>query len=196
MISAFLVDFNDHGVEVASGYKNVSHRGYTNNILRFDNARIPRRRIMGPDGDGFRIVNQWLGPTRLTVAATCVARAERAFEIALNYSATREQFGQKIAHQLENQASPPFEVLFRQNFSFFEENKLQYFWNLLAELPAVDNKFEYFRQRKFEKHILKGVVVDVNIKSKLSNEVWYSGYAPYLDLITDATGKSIPGLQY
>jgi len=51
---------------------------------------------MGPEGDGFRIVNQWLGPTRLTVAATCVARAERAFEIALNYSATREQFGQKI----------------------------------------------------------------------------------------------------
>ena len=95
-ISAFLVDFSDHGVEVAPGYKNVSHRGYTNNILRFDNARIPRWRIMGPEGDGFRIVNQWLGPTRLTVAATCVARAERAFEIALNYSATREQFGQKI----------------------------------------------------------------------------------------------------
>jgi len=95
-ISAFLVDFSDPGVEVAPGYKNVSHRGYTNNILRFDNTRIPQWRIMGPEGDGFRLVNQWLGPTRLTVAATCVARAERAFEIALNYSVTREQFGQKI----------------------------------------------------------------------------------------------------
>ena len=95
-ISAFLVDFSDPGVEVAPGYKNVSHRGYTNNILRFDNTRIPQWRIMGPEGDGFRLVNQWLGPTRLTVAATCVARAERAFEIALNYSVSREQFGQKI----------------------------------------------------------------------------------------------------
>jgi acyl-CoA dehydrogenase len=95
-ISAFLVDFSDPGVEVAPGYKNVSHRGYTNNILRFDNTRIPQWRIMGAEGDGFRLVNQWLGPTRLTVAATCVARAERAFEIALNYSVTREQFGQKI----------------------------------------------------------------------------------------------------
>lgn len=95
-ISAFLVDFSDPGVEVAPGYKNVSHRGYTNNILRFDNARIPKWRIMGPEGDGFRLVNQWLGPTRLTVAATCVSRAERAFEIALNYSVSREQFGQKI----------------------------------------------------------------------------------------------------
>ena len=95
-ISAFLVDFSDPGVEVAPGYKNVSHRGYTNNILRFDNTRIPQWRILGPEGDGFRLVNQWLGPTRLTVAATCVARAERAFEIALNYSVSREQFGQKI----------------------------------------------------------------------------------------------------
>jgi acyl-CoA dehydrogenase len=96
-ISAFLVDFSDPGVEVAPGYKNVSHRGYTNNILRFDNTRIPQWRILGPEGDGFRLVNQWLGPTRLTVAATCVARAERAFEIALNYSVSREQFGQKIS---------------------------------------------------------------------------------------------------
>ena len=47
-------------------------------------------------GDGFRLVNEWLGPTRLTVAATCVARAERAFDIALKYASEREQFGQKI----------------------------------------------------------------------------------------------------
>ena len=95
-ISAFLVNFDDSGVEVSEGYKNVSHRGYSNNILRFNNVHLPEWRIMGPEGDGFRLVNEWLGPTRLTVAATSVARAERAFGIALNYSASREQFGQKI----------------------------------------------------------------------------------------------------
>ena len=95
-ISAFLVDFDDPGVEVLPGYRNVSHRGYPNNILRFDGARIPAWRIMGSEGDGFALVNEWLGPTRLTVAATCVARAERAFDIALAYAAEREQFGQKI----------------------------------------------------------------------------------------------------
>ena len=45
-ISAFLINFDDPGVEVAEGYKNVSHRGYTNNILRFNNVRIPEWRIM------------------------------------------------------------------------------------------------------------------------------------------------------
>jgi acyl-CoA dehydrogenase len=96
-ISAFLVNFDDPGVSVLPGYKNVSHRGYYNNVLQFEDTKIPAWRILGPEGDGFRIVNEWLGPTRLTVAATCVARAERAFDVALNFAAEREQFGQKIA---------------------------------------------------------------------------------------------------
>jgi alkylation response protein AidB-like acyl-CoA dehydrogenase len=81
---------------VAQGYKNVSHRGYTNNILNFNNVRIPEWRMLGSEGQGFQLINEWLGPTRLTVAATSVARAERAFDTALKYAATREQFGQKI----------------------------------------------------------------------------------------------------
>ena len=32
-------------------------------------------------------------------------------------------------------------------------------------------------------------------KFKLSLDVWYSGYSPYLDLINETTGKSINGLQ-
>ncbi len=95
-ISAFLVNFNDPGVEVLPGYKNVSHRGYYNNTIRFDHVIIPAWRMLGQEGDGFSMVNEWLGPTRLTVAATCVARAERAFDTALHYAAEREQFGQKI----------------------------------------------------------------------------------------------------
>jgi len=95
-ISAFLVDFSDSGVEVAKGYKNVSHRGYTNNILNFNNVRIPEWRMLGTEGQGFQLINEWLGPTRLTVAATSVSRAERAFDTALKYASTREQFGQKI----------------------------------------------------------------------------------------------------
>ena len=95
-ISAFLINFSDSGVEVAPGYKNVSHMGYTNNILNFNNVRIPEWRMLGTEGQGFQLINEWLGPTRLTVAATSVARAERAFDTALKYASTREQFGQKI----------------------------------------------------------------------------------------------------
>lgn len=43
------------------------------------------------------MANQWLGATRLQVAATSLGRAERAFEHALAYAAERRQFGQQIA---------------------------------------------------------------------------------------------------
>ena len=42
------------------------------------------------------MANEWLGATRLQVAATCLGRAERALQLALSWAAEREQFGQKI----------------------------------------------------------------------------------------------------
>ncbi|MEM6942517.1 MAG: acyl-CoA dehydrogenase family protein [Pseudomonadota bacterium] len=95
-ISTFLVDLDQPGVEVAKGYDHVGHRGYYNNILNFDDARVGGWQLLGEEGQGFELVNEWLGPGRLTVAATCQARAERAFEVALDWAANREQFGQKI----------------------------------------------------------------------------------------------------
>ncbi|MEO1552022.1 MAG: acyl-CoA dehydrogenase family protein [Pseudomonadota bacterium] len=96
-ISCFLVDLDAPGVTVAPGYRQVGMRGYPNNILHFDQARVGDWQMVGEEGQGFEVVNTWLGPGRLTVAATCQARAERAFEVALDWAAAREQFGQKIA---------------------------------------------------------------------------------------------------
>lgn len=95
-ITCFLVDLDAPGVEVAPGYRHVGMRGYYNNILRFDSARIGDWQRVGDEGAGFDVVNEWLGPGRLTVAATCQARAERAFEVALDWAASRKQFGQEI----------------------------------------------------------------------------------------------------
>ena len=83
-------------VEVAKGYDCVSHRGYVNNILHFNDCRIPARNILGEKDKGFELMNVWLEATRLTVAATSVSRAERAFDIALDWSANRKQFGKVI----------------------------------------------------------------------------------------------------
>jgi acyl-CoA dehydrogenase len=95
-ISCFLVDLDTPGVEVAKGYDHMGHRGYYNNILRFDDVRVGHWQMVGADGEGFKVVSDWLGPGRLTVAAVCQARAERAFEVALDYAAQRKQFGQPI----------------------------------------------------------------------------------------------------
>jgi alkylation response protein AidB-like acyl-CoA dehydrogenase len=96
LITAFFVDKGTPGFAVRDGYRNVSHRGYTNAILEFDNCRVPAENILGEVHKGFEVANTWLGATRLQVGATCLGRADRAFRHSVEWAATREQFGQPI----------------------------------------------------------------------------------------------------
>ena len=95
-ITAFLVDRGTPGFEIRPGYNSVSHRGYKNCILTFDDCRLPASQVLGEVDSGFDLANEWLSGTRLTVAATCVGRARRAFDLALNHAASRKQFGETI----------------------------------------------------------------------------------------------------
>jgi len=95
-ITTFLVDRGTPGFEVRDGYASVSHRGYKNCILDFDNCRLPDAQVLGEVDGGFAVMNEWLYATRITVATMAVGRARRCFDYALGYAAEREQFGQPI----------------------------------------------------------------------------------------------------
>lgn len=95
-ITTFLVDRGTPGFTIRDGYKSVSHRGYKNMVLEFDDCRLPDAQVLGEVDGGFEVMNTWLYATRITVAAMSVGRARRAFDYALGYAAEREQFGQKI----------------------------------------------------------------------------------------------------
>jgi acyl-CoA dehydrogenase len=95
-MSTFLVDLDAPGLSVHDGYRNVSHRGYTNAILDFDDCFVPADALLGEEGKGFDLAGTWLGSTRLQVAGTCLGRAERALDLAVHHAAERVQFGQKI----------------------------------------------------------------------------------------------------
>ncbi|WP_444666249.1 acyl-CoA dehydrogenase family protein [Cereibacter changlensis] len=96
LITAFFVDKGTPGFSIREGYRNVSHRGYTNSVLEFDNCRLPASQVLGEPHKGFEVANTWLGATRLQVAATCLGRADRALQHAISYAAERRQFGQQI----------------------------------------------------------------------------------------------------
>lgn len=95
-ITCFLVERGTPGFEIRTGYNSVSHRGYHNCILEFDDCRVPAANMLGAEGEGFQVMNNWLYATRLTVAAMSVGRARRAFDLCLDWSANRKQFGQPI----------------------------------------------------------------------------------------------------
>ena len=95
-ITTFLVDRGTPGFTIRDGYKSVSHRGYKNMILEFDDCRLSDDQVLGAVDGGFAVMNEWLYATRITVATMSVGRARRCFDYALNYASEREQFGQKI----------------------------------------------------------------------------------------------------
>jgi acyl-CoA dehydrogenase len=96
LITCFLVDRGTPGFTIRDGYSSVSHRGYKNCILDFDDCRLPSAQILGEVHKGFELANAWLYGTRLTVAASCVGRARRVFDLSVPYAAERHQFGKPI----------------------------------------------------------------------------------------------------
>ncbi|KZY46612.1 acyl-CoA dehydrogenase [Roseovarius sp. HI0049] len=95
-ITAFLVDRGTPGFTIRHGYNSVSHRGYKNMILDFDDCRLPDAQVLGDVDGGFAVMNEWLYATRITVATMSVGRARRCFDYALAHAAERKQFGQQI----------------------------------------------------------------------------------------------------
>ena len=95
-MTAFLIDMGHPGFAVLPGYQNVSHRGYNNCILQFNDCRVSAEAVLGEVDKGFEVANTWLGSTRLQVAACCLGRAERALDLAKQWAVDRVQFGQAI----------------------------------------------------------------------------------------------------
>ncbi len=96
LISGFLVDLDSPGLTVGRGPSSVSHRGYHHSELSFEGCRVPASNLLGEEGRGFDLMGEWLGASRLTVAASSVGRARRVLEMATTWAAERVQFGQPI----------------------------------------------------------------------------------------------------
>jgi len=95
-ITGFLVDLDAPGLTVRPGPSSVSHRGYHHSELSFSGCRVPASNRLGEEGRGFDLMGEWLGASRLTVAATSVGRARRVLEMTTRWAAERVQFGQPI----------------------------------------------------------------------------------------------------
>ncbi|PSK89624.1 acyl-CoA dehydrogenase [Murinocardiopsis flavida] len=95
-ITAFVVDLDAPGVTVRRGSAAVSHRGYHQCEIAFEDCRVPEAQRLGAEGAGFDLMSEWLGASRLTVAATSVGRARRVLDMTTEWAATREQFQQPV----------------------------------------------------------------------------------------------------
>ena len=100
-ISAFLVEADTPGFEVARLEPKLGIAGSTTGELVFDGCRVPAANLLGAEGEGFRIAMRILDRSRPGVAAQALGIAQGATDYALEYARTRETMGKPIAeHQL------------------------------------------------------------------------------------------------
>jgi alkylation response protein AidB-like acyl-CoA dehydrogenase len=100
-ISAFVVESDSPGFEVARLEPKMGISGSTTGELTFDDCRIPADNLLGEEGEGFKIAMRILDRSRPGVAAQALGIAQGATDYALEYAKARETMGRPIAeHQL------------------------------------------------------------------------------------------------
>ncbi len=100
-ISAFVVESDTPGFQVARLEPKMGIAGSTTGELVFDECRVPAANLLGEEGEGFRIAMRILDRSRPGVAAQALGIAQGATDYALEYARTRETMGKPIAeHQL------------------------------------------------------------------------------------------------
>jgi alkylation response protein AidB-like acyl-CoA dehydrogenase len=96
-ISAFVLEDGDPGFTFGAPEHKLGIKGSPTRELYFDDCVIPASRLIGEEGNGFRIALSTLDHTRITIAAQALGIAQGALDYALGYIKERKQFGRAIA---------------------------------------------------------------------------------------------------
>jgi len=95
-ISFFIVEKGDPGFSIGKEEDKLGIRASSTCELIFEDCKIPKDRIVGKVGEGFKIAMQTLERARIGVAAQGVGVAQGAFDVTKEYMNQRKQFGKKL----------------------------------------------------------------------------------------------------
>lgn len=96
-ITAFVVEKSFPGFKVGKKEDKLGIRASSTCELLFENCEVPKENVLGEVGKGYKIAIETLNEGRIGIGAQMVGIAQGAYEAALGYIKTREQFGKSIA---------------------------------------------------------------------------------------------------
>ena len=96
-ISAFIVEKDDKGFSQGKHEKKMGIRGSSTCDLIFEDCVIPKDRMLGKKGEGFKIAMKTLDGGRIGIASQALGIAEGALQETVAYVKERKQFGRSIS---------------------------------------------------------------------------------------------------
>ncbi|MFC1521023.1 acyl-CoA dehydrogenase family protein [Elusimicrobiota bacterium] len=96
-ISCLLVDKGLEGFTISAKEKKMGMRGSDTREISFQDCKVPKGALLGEENKGFKIALNLLDSGRIGIAAQAIGIAQAAYEEALSYAKTREQFGKQLA---------------------------------------------------------------------------------------------------
>ncbi|MFN7728684.1 MAG: acyl-CoA dehydrogenase [Bdellovibrio sp.] len=95
-ITAFLVEKDFAGFKVGKKEDKLGIRASSTCELLFENCEVPAANVLGEPGKGYKIAIETLNEGRIGIGAQMLGIAQGAYDAALKYVQTREQFGKTI----------------------------------------------------------------------------------------------------
>jgi alkylation response protein AidB-like acyl-CoA dehydrogenase len=96
-ISCLLAGADTPGLLPQAPERKMGMRSSPTASIVLDQARVPGDRLLGEEGQGFRIAMAALDGGRLGISACAVGLAQAALDLATGYAKERRQFGRRIA---------------------------------------------------------------------------------------------------
>jgi acyl-CoA dehydrogenase len=99
-ITAFVVDANTPGVTIGKKEDKMGQRASNTTDIIFEDAKIPKKNLIGQVGDGFKIAMKTFDRSRPWIGAGALGLMRRSLDECVRYAKERKTFGVPIAqHQ-------------------------------------------------------------------------------------------------